>query len=157
MPVRTAYAGAAVAGEVLTAANVNKIPGGWIGYAEVTANQGSITAQVDLTGLSVAVTVGSSRRLRITAQAHFASTVASDGVALFIQEGATTLNVLGLQLPTSAGVTQGITCAAVITPTAGAHTYKLQASRNTGTGTVNLAASATQPAFILVEDIGPAT
>ena len=66
MPVRTAYAGAAVAGEVLSAANVNRISGGWIGYNEVTANQTPITTEVDLTGLSVAVTVGTARRIRIS-------------------------------------------------------------------------------------------
>ena len=49
MAVRTAYA--PVAASVLTAANLAKVAGGWIGYNEVTANQGSISTTVDLTSL----------------------------------------------------------------------------------------------------------
>jgi hypothetical protein len=41
--VRTAYA--PVAATVLTAANLAKLPGGWIGYNEVTANQTTITTR----------------------------------------------------------------------------------------------------------------
>jgi hypothetical protein len=43
---------------------------------------------------------------------------------------------------------------AVIQPSAGSHTYKLQAARAIGTGNVTLNASAVSPAFILAEDIG---
>ena len=56
MAVRTAYA--PVASTVLTAANLAKLPGGWIGDAQVTANQTGITTATDLTGLTVAVTAG---------------------------------------------------------------------------------------------------
>ncbi len=39
MPVRTAFPGGAtsVPGHILTASDVNSLPGGWTGYAEVTA------------------------------------------------------------------------------------------------------------------------
>jgi hypothetical protein len=45
----------------------------------------------------------------------------------------------------------------VITPSAGAHTYKLTLQRNSGTGTVRIFADADVPAFILVEDLGPSS
>jgi hypothetical protein len=41
----------------------------------------------------------------------------------------------------------------VVTPSSGSNTYKLSGS--TAAGTMDLNAAATQPAFILVEDLGP--
>lgn len=154
MPVRTAYAGAAVAGEVLTAANMNKISGGWIGYNEVTTGQGGITTTVDLTGLTVTVTVNSSRRLRITSHTLVASTVGGDIVSLSIVEDGTTVSIGQLAASTSA-----TTCSvsAVRTPVTGSHIYKLALGRAAGSGTLATTASTSVPAFILVEDIGPAT
>lgn len=131
------------------------VPGGTLGYAQVTENQGTITAAVDLTGLTVSVTAGASRRLLITAQGTFFSSVAGDFVGLFINEGATVLNQTTAHMG-AAGSGQGITISAVITPTAGAHTYKLRASRAAGTGIAALQAAAAQPAYILVQDIGAA-
>ena len=156
MPVRTAYPSTAVAGDVLTAANVGKIPGGWIGYEQVVANQGTITTAVDLTGLTVTVTVGTTRRVRISAEGSFGSTVAADYAALFIFEGATQLGGRSVPMPNTAATT-GAFSSVVLTPTAGSHTYKLRAALASGAGVVTLNASATAPAFILVEDLGPAT
>ena len=154
MPVRTAYAGAAVSGEVLTAANVNKMPGGWIGYAEATTNQGAITTAVDLTSLTVTVTAGTSRRLRISGRVLISSSVDGDIASLAAMEGATTLNTSQSRMSASATM---VVIEAVVTPTAGSHTYKLQAARAAGTGSLSTLASATAAAFIAVEDLGPAT
>lgn len=156
MAVRTAYAGAAVSGEVLTAANVNRLPGGWIGYNEVTANQTGITAEVDLTGITVSPTVGSSRRIRVTVELSLASSVANDVATLNIKEGATYLQVREVHLPVG-GATAMITASVVLTPTSGAHAYKASLARAAGTGTINTAASAARPAFIVVDDLGPAS
>lgn len=154
MPVRTPYAGAAVAGEVLTAANVNKIPGGWIGYSETTTATTGFGAATDLTGLSITVTAGTNRRLLITCHVLISSSVAGDIARLDIMEGATTLNLAHGYMTTSAS---SISVAAVITPTAGSHTYKLNAQRAAGGGALSTFASTSAPNFILVEDIGPAT
>jgi hypothetical protein len=43
------------------------------------------------------------------------------------------------------------------TPAAGSHTYAFQVWKGTGTGNVNIAASPTQPSFVIVEDIGPSS
>lgn len=154
MPVRTAYAGAAVAGEVLTAANVNKLPGGWIGYAEVTANQGGITTEIDLTSLSVAVTVGTSRRIRISYIGSVATSVSGDTAVAYIKEGAAYLQQSALTMPS--GANEVVNSSVVLTPTAGAHTYKITMARLAGTGTLQHTVSATSPGYILVEDLGPA-
>lgn len=151
MPVRTAYAGAAVSGEVLTAANVNKMPGGWIGHSEATASQAGITAETALTNLSVTVTVGTARRLRITVMVRLQAAGGGDSTVT-IKEGATLLTNSSQTLV--AGKVETVMFSAVITPTAGAHTYN---STLGSTSSTDSNASATIPAFILVEDIGPAT
>lgn len=152
MPVRTAYD--PTAGEVLTATNLEKLAGGWIGYAEVTANQ-TATTEVDVTGATVSVTVGPGRRIRISGTSWSQSTVANDEVLLRIKEGATVLQTRTTQV-SAAGPAEPLDIFAVLTPTTGAHTYKLTFGRNSGTGTITSFASATAPLFILVEDIGPA-
>lgn len=153
MPVRTGYPGTHNAGDVLTSANFTKLPGGWIGYAEVTANQTGITTVTDLTGLSVAVTAGTNRRLKITGSIRVTRTVADGYTTLYIRESSTNLN-FGVTLST---LDFFCVAMAVITPTAGSHTYKLSLERTTGTGTVGIAAAAANPNFILVEDIGPSS
>lgn len=156
MPVRTAYVGTEAVGDVLTKANFDKLPGGWIGYAEVVASQGSITTEVDLTSLTVTVTVNTSRRIKITAECMFASTVADDIAGLYIYEGAARLQERG-QLMRPATWNMAVHAELILTPTAGSHTYKLRGIRWGGSGTVTMYAAATAPAFILVEDIGPAS
>jgi hypothetical protein len=154
MTVRTAYD--AVAGTALTATNLDKYPGGWIGYAQATSNQGSITTAVDLTGLTVTVTVGTSRYLKITGYlSSWSSTNANAYAQLLVMESSTTL-----QSATGSTVTIGsgtMLCAvAVLTPSSGSHTYKLQLGSVTA-GTLTMSASATAPAYILVEDMGSTT
>jgi hypothetical protein len=126
---------------------------GYPGRATVTANQGSITALADLTSLTATVTVIAGQVLKITGFGPFFSTVAADQVLLAIREGSTTL-ASGFGIESTASLNLTIMVMVILTPTAGSHTYKLSAARNNGTGTVTMSASATQPAFILVEAIG---
>lgn len=126
--------------------------GGQLNYAQVTANQTGITTSVDLTGLTVNVTVGTGRRIKITGYVPQFSRTAGTAtfVGLHVYEGATELSnfTSGMNNTYHGAVTM-----AVVTPTAGAHTYKLQANSD---GTVSSIVTATGPAFILVEDIGAA-
>lgn len=156
MAVRTGYVGTQVAGDVLTAANFSKLPGGWLGYVEVTADQTGITTEVDLTSLTLAVTVGTSRRIKITGSVMAQSTIAGDAVVLQIKEGGTYLQAVQNNTPV-AGQPMVFERSVVLTPTAGAHTYKLALARASGTGTISMRASATFPAWIDVVDIGPAS
>lgn len=128
-----------------------------LGYAEVTANQGSITAEVDLTSLTVTVTVGSNRRIRITGYVPaLSSSVAGDGGRLSIKESTTLLQLAQDEIgSTAAGASPTLIAQTVEMPSAGSHTYKLTAQRVSGTGTLTMNADATFPAYILVEDIGP--
>lgn len=126
---------------------------GTLGYAQVTASQAGITAAVDLTGLSVTVTVGTSRRIRVTGSVYLTSTVLDDGMASRILEGA---NMLQEGQAPARPVYASIERSVILTPTPGSHTYKMQALRASGAGSVTSGAGATYPAFILVEDIGAA-
>ncbi len=156
MAVRTAYVGTQVSGDVLTAANFSKLPGGWIGDAQITSNQGSITTEVDVTGSSLTVTVGTNRKLRLKGFALVSSTINADEIVIKIKEGSTQLTQDGTSIATQPRA-QGLHPEVIITPTAGSHTYKMTILRNNGTGTVTLSASGSFPAFLIVEDIGPSS
>ena len=122
-----------------------------LAYSSVTANQAGITTtSVDLTSLTVTVTVPAGRRIRVTGKADFAQTVATVSVVeLRIMEGATQLQrgKLGDPDPQSESAYADV----ILTPSAGTHTYKLMAV--TDAGTVSMVAATDLPAFILVEDI----
>ncbi len=162
-PITTAVPvaiGAALAEGVATSFarsdHVHTGPLGTLGYAQVVSGQLSISSEVDLTGLAVTVTVQAGRRIRITGSvSEFDNDANAGAITGRIKEGSTGL---GMFLASSI-VASGFVSAwgsVVITPTQGAHTYKLSAQKSVGAGTVSLFAAATQPAFILVEDIGAA-
>lgn len=153
MSVRTAYAGTVADGDVYTASNHSRMPGGWIGYAEVTANQTGITAETDLTGLTVTVTVNTSRRIMVSAFVQVTRTVADGSTNLFIKEGAAHLQ----EADPDAETLWPVAVSVVLTPSAGSHTYKLALARGTGTGTVGITADTGRPNYIYVTDVGPAS
>jgi hypothetical protein len=146
-------AGAKVGNPITAAMLLAMMPLGTLGYNEALVNQGGITAQVDLTSLAITPTIGTGRRVRIEGLGLFTSSIAGDTANLYIMEGATQLGVFQVNLPTTA---TGFTLhgSVVLTPTPGAHPYKLQASRGAGTGTLVLNSGGTEKAYILCEDIG---
>ena len=151
MSSRTAFPGTITDGEVATALDNNSLPGGWIGYEEVTAPQNTIgTSPTPLTSLTIAVTVPAGRMIRVTGKAQFAWLGTSEAPALYIYEGGSQLDEARCGAVTAGFF--GVLAQAVIFPSAGTHTYFLQA--DTTNATVNMVASSTQKAYILVEDLG---
>ena len=73
---------------------------------------------------------------------------AADEYAMYIVEGTTVLNAAAVVSNSFAQAT------AVLSPSAGSHTYFVQATHSSGSTSGTFSASATQPAYILVEDIG---
>lgn len=137
-----------------TPATASGAPSSTLGYAEVTANQTGITTETDITGLSTTVTVSAGRRIRITGYTIIASSVATDSIRTSIKEGATLLNFSEIKADASGGGSgQVASVSVVISPSAGAHTYKLTLQRVSGTGSVQTIAGSTFPNYILVEDI----
>lgn len=132
------------------------------GYAEVTASQTGLTTTADLTSLSVTVTVGTSRRIKITGYVsdwqRTAGGAIGDRISLDIEEGGTRLSRAFINWETAAGSAFGNFSEVIVylTPSAGSHTYNLQYSRVGGTATISMRAASGEPAFIAVEDVGPA-
>lgn len=152
MAVRTAYV--PVAATAITAANHIKFPGGWIGHAQVTAGQTGISSVTDLTSLSLTVTVGTSRRLLIYGYARLIQNSLNGIVTLSIRDGSSNVVSNNVQTISVGNNATGVVLA-VVTPSSGSNTWKL--SLATTSGTVDMQADATFPAFILVQDIGPSS
>lgn len=125
-------------------------PGSTLGYAEWTTNQTGITAEVALTGLTVTVTVPAGRRIRVTGSTYVQNTGANNINALRIYQDGVQVTERGMSAG-AANVAEALIAQAVVAPAAGSHTFALRLV--TGAGTAISVASATLPAFILVEDI----
>lgn len=121
------------------------------GYSAAVANQGGITTETSLTNLSVTVTTVAGRRYRISAETAIESTVAGDTPRVSIKEGGTILAQAQLSVAI-ANQAYTFVKSAVVTPSAGAHTYNVTLLRAAGTGTMQLDSGPSS--FILVEDIG---
>jgi hypothetical protein len=136
-----------------TPAPANSAPSSTLAYAEVTTNQGSITTEVDITGLAVTVIVPAGRRLRITGQITFSNTGANQNIGS-IKEGGTFLGQHAV-ISGAANTVESMHWSAVVSPSAGTHTYKLTFQATSGTATTST--NANNPISILVEDITPAS
>lgn len=159
MSVRSTFIGSQNVGIFTPRDLIQSLPWGWLGYAQVTTAQTGITVETALTGLGVTVNVGANRRLKITSQGMVDRTVA-DGLTIgwWRDEIGNVIGTWSRFISSLAGDQMVYNGHAVITPsTAGVHTYYMTLQRNSGTGTVRLYADANTPAFILVEDIGPAS
>lgn len=139
-----------------TPAPASTAPSSTLAYAEVTATQGSITAEADLVGLSVTLTVPAGRRLRIVGKTLATSTVGGDSVSMSIKEGATYFEDAYITIPTASRM-ETLLAEAIVTPSAGTHTYLLRLARRAGTGNVSAYSDANVHSFILVEDITAAS
>lgn len=120
----------------------------------ITANQTGITTEVDVTGSSAPVTAGTGRRLRITGYlTSVSSTVSGDFVSLRIYQDGVAIQRGDLYL---GSISLGLVLRAEVTlaGVSGAHTYKLTIARGAGTGTITIFSGASNPSYILVEDIG---
>lgn len=156
MATRTPYTSSA--SEVLTSANFEKMPKGEIAYAVVTSNQTGITDTfTDITGLSLEVTVGENRRLRLYAKVQVAADHDLGAILRVVKNGSEFDRIARIQLLTSEqGMLVGWT---EDNPDSGTHTYKLQAATATNGDTMSVQASSTAPialARFSIDDIGPA-
>jgi hypothetical protein len=134
-------------------------PLGEIGYAQDLVGVTGISAAtpgVDI--LSVPVTVGANRRLKLTFFVpSITGSVTGDRFTAYLAEGATLLNNSIRRIQFGSNAETGYLVQAMVSPTAGAHTYKATVGRvSGGTGVVGVNAAANAPIFLSVEDVGPA-
>jgi len=142
-------------GAVLTAAQQNRFPRGVMAFTAKTTSANYTVEAVDIT--SAAFTAVASRYYRITFYVPQASVNVANGYTTFrIRTGTTTA---GTQLAAAigssptAGSPSGTIASVVTTLTAGSQQVCATITSSSTTTATN---SATQPAYLLVEDIGPA-
>lgn len=129
---------------------------GRIASATVTANQTTITSEVDLTSLTVTATLSSSRRYKISFVGEAQTATSGDEVTMRIKEGSTTLKEIR---NSTLGANRGHFFEGwyeLVAPSSGSHTYKMTMQRTAGSSNAQFNASSTNPATILLEDIGAA-
>lgn len=135
-------------------AEVNLLPTGTIsgGYAAITADSSvtSGTTLLNIAGLSITWTAVANRRYRISIHGSLNLTVPSDVFQATIRDGGGVMR----QRQEITSAWDQIVLTEIVVPGAGSITRRLSLQRESGTGVAAVAANATYPAFILVEDIG---
>jgi hypothetical protein len=131
----------------------NAGPIGRLGYAPLSGTQAGITnlpPGTPINGLSVNVSVPAGRSLRISAEAyHWNNTAAIQDGLLLLMDGVVVKTQYDRAI--NANSAQPIAASVVVSPSAGAHTFTVNASAGGGSATFG-----GEPAFLLVEDITPA-
>lgn len=150
---RTSLIGTFNTGDPWAESTIDALPAGYLGYSIVTTNQGPISTETALTGLSLTVSLNASRLIRVIGEVRTSATSAANRIGLRIKEGGTVLQQANHYSDVASQVIGPLTCSTLLTPTAGSHTYNL-AMVSIDTGTIQLEAGATLPAFILLEDLG---
>ena len=160
MTTRATVPGTINAGDTVAETDVNNQPGGWSGYVTATSNQTGIgTSVTDLTSLTITYTFPASRRYKITGHLPLIVQNTSNGfVKVQVRDGSN--NVVGTIFDTTvyAGERATVDGCTVIAPSSGSATYKLSAFTSASTFDVDCGSSPGDPgpAFLLIEDIGPA-
>jgi hypothetical protein len=129
-------------------------PRGVLAQATSVANTTGTTTTVDWF-IAPAFTVDGTRRVRVTYSGTGNPGTANDTIGLYLQEGATILQIAQARC-TAAGSVSRATLANVWEgiPVSGSHQYKLTLALMFGTGPATGVAAANNPALLLVEDIG---
>ncbi len=132
----------------------SSLPQGKLNYVSTTSGVGSITTTPTTVVSTGTINFSTSARLiKITAVTVGLSTVGGDFADLAIFGGATQLARCSTELVNGAsGYTMRVE--AIISPSAGSHSYAAKLTRTAGSGTLSSVPSSTDPTFILVEDIG---
>lgn len=154
--------GGYVAGDVLTAANMNLLPGGKMISDTITGDVSisgiSSAGDVgDITGLSVTWTAVASRLYRVTLSVMGTTNVAGDTLSAFITDGSNVIKQACYGQTNDATYGVGLTCFEVVSGLSGSITRKARMGMRIGTGTtVTCRAAATYPGILTVEDLGAA-
>jgi len=129
----------------------NTAPRGLVGQAKKTTNQSGISGETDVSGLSVALTTVAGRVYKLTALVRATQGSPASPVVCRITNGSNT-SLGATVFTTTAGWTLTHNVLTYDVPGAGSTTYKVRMA--TSFGTVQVDASATAPAVLMVEDVG---
>lgn len=122
-----------------------------LGYGQTTTPQTAITAEVDLTGLSVAVTADGTNPVWVEASVPLQKMGSANYAGITLHEGATQLSSEVVYMDFTTYAFRRAYIKVRLLPTSGAHTYKARALA--GTGGVDTTSSATNPAWILATQV----
>ena len=143
-----------VAGNILTAAQMNNLPFGTAGYVSLTSlSQTGITTATDITGATITFTAIANRPYLIVHHGYHNITAANATLNVNIMEGATTLDQT-YSAAITASLGGSVTGFSIKTFTAGSHTIKLNCSLAGGTGTISAQGTATFPYTFGIIDLG---
>lgn len=131
------------------------LPWGVLGSVISTSNQSGISAVTDITGLSATFTAIVNRRYKLSLTTEVRSTVATDRIDTTITDGVNATQTTAFTVNPSTTRPTSVTIFVVVSPGAGSITYKGRIALGSGSGTITLDASATNPTSLLIEDIGP--
>lgn len=133
-------------------------PLGVLGYAKSTSTQ-EITTATEITSLSVTVTVGTSRLIKITGHVTYSFASGTPTyVQAYVNESTTILSTANMAVSGSGDEFDQWTVevtALVVAPSAGSHTYRIRLAP-IGGGTLQTTLTSSNQHFILIEDIGEA-
>lgn len=146
----------ATSGELLTAANLDKRAGGWIGTDQPgTSKTTSGTTELDICSLSVPI--NANRKIRVTFHVFSLTfSAAADPFSIRMYLSGTAFQTLRVKRTTDTLTGQGECFVGYAdNATDGNKTVKVTAQRGSGTGTLNFpAGDSTESYYMLVEDIG---
>jgi hypothetical protein len=126
-------------------------PLGVVDYAEVTANQGSITVETTVTGLTFTQALLIGRLYRFTAYMHGSATGTTFVTLRIKDDGATVLESV---MNNVTGVNSVMWCQGLLPGPVASSTWTVTVTP--GAGTLTVGATSTRRAFLLLEDIGAA-
>lgn len=129
-------------------------PWGEMAFAQVTAAQTGLSTTVDLTGLSVTFTAVANRKIITTLWIGQWQNITTAGQSsMWIADGANNPKAIASFQTDAVPTMAQLIAQARETTTAGSITRKGRGSATAGT--ISITGSATQPNFILIEDLGP--
>ena len=148
------YPGSFISGDVLTASDMNGLPGGVnLGGVRFTeSDQTGITTATDVTGSSKTITTLAGRAYKFTVRIAIDQVTTDGTTAVFLNRGGSDVHYL-LQAPlVAASGVYILTGVAVDIPGAGSFAYKVRVSTTAGTVTLS---HTTSRGYMTIEDIGP--
>lgn len=165
MATRSSAGGTFNAANVITAANLNSLPGGILAYQQITSNVSGLNSNDQSNPnevlMSVTVTPRASRLLRISWSIIYRLTkaggaVGTDNVWAILFKDGTYTNAASMTMPQGNRDIGLPGFALDVGPTAAAHIYEIHFGfQAAGEPEYQVTASPTLRSFMMIEDVGP--
>jgi hypothetical protein len=159
MPTRTGWPGTTSAGDIVTSANIDDLPGGWLGYTTRDTNLTGITSASGETDFitTLTVTTATDRLLKVTVHLPDITEtgVTANAFATVKLTDGSNGEINRVDVSGDDDNTWGGSITHVMVPNATTESFKVRLLVSVGTWTV--AAASAYPALLLVEDIGPSS